>query len=269
MMFSTSMTERRSPPPQWMLEKYDNERRLLNQALFDSRAGIVCSRTARCLQLSTLVILVNCFVEIARASLFAENLTGMEALTTMCLSTTNAYGISMELVGGMYRECIRIFSEYEGLHGALMPTLQSTRMLSETLSPTEIDQHLQREVLMLTEWANDAGRQSQMLQTKTAFLRSARKWIRELWSQLSATYPDTQTGNILIYEDPTTPPEESLLTWEDTQNSRSTSGHGSTRRVGESCTSGTSTHGPSLREATPRARAIEPALGCAQFPERD
>lgn len=269
MMFTTSMTERRSPPPGWMLEKYDNERRLLNQALFDSRAGIVCSRTARSLQLSTLVILVNCYVEIARASLFAENLTGMEALTTMCLSTTNAYGISMELVDGMYRECIRIFLEYEGLHGAPMPTLQSTKTLSETLSPTEIDQNLQREVLMLKEWANDVGRQSQMLQTKTAFLRSARKWIRELWSQLSATYPDTQIGNILIYEDPTTPPEESLLTWEGTQSYETTSEHGSTRRVGESCTSGTSTHGPSLREATPRARAIEPALGCAQFPERD
>ena len=169
MMFSTLTTEKRSPPHGWMLEKYSNERRLLNQALFDSRAGIVCSRTARCLQLSALWILVNCYVEIARSSSFAENLTGMEALITMCLSTTDAYGISRELVDGMYRECIRIFSEYEGLHGALTPTLRNTQMLSETLSTTEIDRSLQREILMLTEWANDVGRQSQMLQTKTAF----------------------------------------------------------------------------------------------------
>lgn len=265
MMFSTLTTEKRSPPHGWMLEKYSNERRLLNQALFDSRAGIVCSRTARCLQLSALWILVSCYVEIARSSSFAENLTGMEALTTMCLSTTDAYGISRELVDGMYRECIRIFSEYEGLHGALTPTLRNTQMLSETLSTTEIDQSLQREILMLTEWANDVGRQSQMLQTKTAFLRSAKKWIRELWSQLSAMYPDTPIGNIRIFEDPTTPPKEYASTWGDIPSSESTFEIGCNKRVGESCTSGTSTHGPSLREATPRARAVEPALGCAQF----
>lgn len=263
------MTERRSPPAGWMLEKYSNERRLLSQALSGSRAGIVSSPTAKRLQLSALWILVNCYVEIARASLFAENLTGMAALISMCLSTTREYGISMELVDGMYRECIRIYSEYDALHGALMPTLRNTPTSYRTSSTTELDRHLQEEVIMLTEWANDAGRQSQMLQTKTAFLRHARRWIRELWSQLSATYPGTPIGNIRIFEDPTTPPTVSPSIFPDTLNSETTSLPGYHSQVGESCASGTSTHGPSLREATPRARAIEPALGRAQFPERE
>ena len=150
------------------------------------------------------------------------------------------------------QECIRIFSEYEGLHGALTPTLRNTQMLSETLSTTEIDRSLQREILMLTEWANDVGRQSQMLQTKTAFLRSAKKWIRELWSQLSAMYPDTPIGNIRIFEDPMTPPREYASTWGDIPNSESTFEIGCNKRVGESCTSGTSTHGPSSVGSDPK-----------------
>jgi len=177
----------------------------------DSPRGFASSLTVRHRQTLMLTQLCEYYTETAEVALSHESHTWMEALIIMLSWTTEHLGIGQTLVDGMYLACTRTLSQSRELRLMHMHTSERTRTLFMNVLRKPLDQGLEDRLEMLKEIANAHGLRSQMHQTKTSFLRHARRWIREVLSHASGTFPDTQITPFQVYEDNTSPQPGSPL----------------------------------------------------------
>lgn len=221
-------------PPSWnsVTESPFEVMTRFQELVSDSPRGFASSLTLRHRQTLILAQLCEFFIAVAEAALSQESHTWMEALITMLSWTTEHLGIGLTLVDGMYLACTRTLSQSRELRIMHMHTSERTKTSFMNVLRKPTDQGLEDRLQMLDEIANAHGLRSQMHQTKTSFLRHARRWIRVLLSHASATFPDTQITPFPIFEDSTSPQPESRSTSPDMDNSENISPPGSNNEEG-------------------------------------
>lgn len=220
-----------------------------------SDTAFASSRIRKQIEDSIIKALWTTFTLIAVCASWRESDMLMEELTTMLSSTTRKFETGLGPLTGMCEESIRTADRYQELLGELTPTPSRMETWFTRISTTPPDLYNQTAMLDggVEDLLSGISLRLRMLAAKRTFLQKSKNLIRELWWSRLETSPNSQIGSFQIHEDstshrqgsqfPSSPPPWYENSEEDWENP-----------VGESCTSGSATHVPSLK-GCPRDRA--------------